>query len=116
MIYGGCDIYNPKAIRATMGSLLRMNIIKSDDLSKSIKEYSKKGYKTYATVPCADAVKITDICFGAKAICVIGNEANGVESVVKDICDELITIPMHGRAESLNASVAASITMWEMLR
>lgn len=116
MIYGGCDIYNPKAIRATMGSLLRMNIIKCDDLSKSIKEYSKKGYRTYATVPCSDAVKITDICFGAKVICVIGNEANGVESGVKDICDKLITIPMRGRAESLNASVAASITMWEMLR
>ncbi|HBA93095.1 MAG TPA: RNA methyltransferase [Ruminococcaceae bacterium] len=116
IVYGGCDIYNPKAIRATMGSLLRMNIIKSDNLADSIKDFSQKGYSTYATVPTADAFKITDIDFNSKALCVIGNEANGVEDEVKNICDKLITIPMLGRAESLNASVAASITMWEMLR
>ena len=62
------------------------------------------------------ATKITDIDFSGKTLCVIGNEANGVEDSVKAVCDSLITIPMLGRAESLNASVAASITMWEMLR
>ncbi|MGN1123541.1 MAG: TrmH family RNA methyltransferase, partial [Eubacterium sp.] len=50
------------------------------------------------------------------AVCVIGNEANGVSSEVKALCDECITIPMLGRAESLNACTAAAITMWEMLR
>ena len=49
-------------------------------------------------------------------MCVIGNEANGVEENIKAVSDDLITIPMLGRAESLNAGVAASITMWEMLR
>lgn len=47
---------------------------------------------------------------------VIGNEANGVEENIKAVSDELITIPMLGRAESLNAGVAGAITMWEMLR
>ena len=73
-------------------------------------------YKIYSTVPSREAKKITDIDFSSPAICVIGNEANGVEEEIKALSDELITIPMLGNAESLNASVAASIVMWEMLR
>ena len=61
-------------------------------------------------------MKITEIDFSLPSVCVIGNEANGVEDEIKAASDLLITIPMLGRAESLNASVAASITMWEMLR
>ena len=116
VLYGGCDIYNPKAIRATMGSLLRMNIIQTENLVECIGNYSKKGYNTFATVPDSNAKKITDVDFSSKTLCVIGNEANGVEPSIKAACDDLITIRMLGRAESLNASVAASITMWEMLR
>lgn len=116
VVYDGCDIYNPKAIRASMGSVLRMNVIKTDDLSGLLGGFSNNGYGVYATVPDSTAVKITDVDFSGKAVCVIGNEANGVEQEIKSACDELVTIPMLGRAESLNASVAASITMWEMLR
>ena len=58
----------------------------------------------------------TDADFSGGGICVIGNEANGISDRVSELADDLITIKMLGRAESLNASVAASITMWEMLR
>ena len=70
----------------------------------------------YSTVPDRKAKRITELDFSTPTACVIGNEANGVEDEVKAVSDLLITIPMLGRAESLNASVAASITMWEMLR
>lgn len=114
--YNCCDIYNPKAIRASMGSVLRMNIDLTDDLEKLLTNMKENGFKVYSTVPASTATKITEISFDGNVACVIGNEANGVEEGIKAISDDLITIPMLGRAESLNASVAASITMWEMLR
>lgn len=113
--YNCCDIYNSKAIRASMGSVLRMSIVDTDSLEETLSSL-KAEYNVYSTVPTATAEKITDIDFSKKTICVIGNEANGVEESIKSISTDLITIPMLGRAESLNASVAASITMWEMLR
>lgn len=113
--YNCCDIYNPKTLRASMGSILRMSIIDVDNLEEKLNEL-KSEYKVYSTVPSSSAKKITEVDFTAKSICVIGNEANGVEESIKAVSNELITIPMLGRAESLNASVAASITMWEMLR
>lgn len=114
--YNSCDIYNPKTIRASMGSVLRMNIADTDDLIKCLTELKSIGYEIYSTVPDRNAKRINEIAFSDKAVCVIGNEANGVEESVKTASDELITIPMLGRAESLNASVAAAITMWEMVR
>lgn len=115
ILYNCCDIYNPKTLRASMGSVLRMRIKTVESLEATLSEM-KGGYRIYSTVPDSLAVKITDIDFTAPSVCVIGNEANGVEESIKALSDGLITIPMHGRAESLNASVAASITMWEMVR
>lgn len=115
ILYNCCDIYNPKTLRASMGSVLRESIIISDNLEKTL-ENMKEKYKIYSTVPIRDAKKITEVDFSSPSICVIGNEANGVEDNIKDLSDRLITIPMLGNAESLNASVAASIVMWEMLR
>lgn len=113
--YNCCDIYNPKTLRASMGSILRMKLVDTDNLENTLCRL-KKEYKIYSTVPNDEAAKITGIDFSQKSICVIGNEANGVEENIKSISDSLITIPMAGRAESLNAGAAASITMWEMLR
>ncbi len=114
--YQGCDIYNPKALRSSMGSMLRVNIAYTDDLQDCLTKLKAQGFAVYSTVPDSSAKKITDIDFENDCVCVIGNEANGVEDDIKQVSDALITIPMLGRAESLNASVAASITMWEMLR
>ena len=114
--YNCCDVFNSKAIRASMGSVLRMNIIDSNDLEKTLVDMKSQGFKVYSTVPSSSAVKITEADFTGNAVSVIGNEANGVEENIKAVSDDLITIPMLGRAESLNAGVAAAITMWEMLR
>ena len=113
--YNCCDIYNPKTLRASMGSVLREDVYLSDNLEETLKSY-KDSHIIYSSVPNSSAEKITNIDFSKPSICVIGNEANGVEDIIKNISDKLITIPMLGNAESLNASVAASIIMWEMLR
>ena len=113
--YNCCDIYNPKTLRASMGSVLREKIYITDNLEKTLSELGGE-YKIYSTVPDRNAKKITEVDFFSPSICVIGNEANGVEDNIKAVSDKLITIPMLGNAESLNASAAASIIMWEMLR
>jgi len=115
IIYGCCDIYNPKTQRAAMGSALRLPVIETKDLVATLRSLSQNGMKLYATTPRSDAQKITDASFVGGSVAVIGNEGNGVSDEVFSLCRK-ITIPMEGRAESLNASMAAAITMWEMMR
>ena len=115
IVSGGCDVYSPKALRASMGALLRLPVTVTDDVTETIYEARKKGMKTYASTPNADAISITDVSFNGGVISVIGNEANGVTESTLKCCEERITIKMTGRAESLNAGAAASIIMWEMV-
>lgn len=116
IVCGGCDMYNPKALRASMGSLLRIPIIAVDDLVGTLERANSDGMLTAATVPDENARDITKTDFSAGVIAVIGNEGNGVTEAVKSTARERITIKMKGEAESLNASVAAVITMWEIMR
>ena len=116
IISGGCDIYNPKSLRASMGSLFRLEVVQSSSLPELFEELKKEGMKIYAGVPSADAVKITDADMSGGVICVVGNEGNGLtdEVIAASTCS--VTIPMKGRAESLNAASAAAIIIWEMMR
>lgn len=115
ILSGCCDRYSPKVQRSAMGSLLRLNIIDCDNLRDFLLELGKKGMKLYATTPDERAVKITDCDMSGGVVAVIGNEGNGVTDEVFSACEK-VTIPMLGRAESLNASMAAAITMWEIMR
>ena len=114
VIYGGCDIYNPKALRASMGAVFRLPVNISQNLINDIESAQSQGLKTYACVPDRDALGVTDADFSVGAVCVIGNEGNGISKDIIDACGEKITIKMNGRAESLNAATAAAIMMWEM--
>ncbi len=116
IVSGGCDPYNPKALRASMGALLRLPVLPADDLEELFSQAKEAGVRTYASVPSDKAVPVTSVRFTDGSICVVGNEANGVSEKTLALCDETITIPMAGRAESLNAGAAASILMWEMVR
>lgn len=109
----GCDPYSPKALRASMGTLLRMPLYICDDIILFSNEI---GLRKIACVVNSDAQKITDISPANGDIFMIGNEANGLSEKTKESADVRITIPMSGRAESLNAAAAASIVMWEMTR
>lgn len=109
----GCDPYSPKSLRASMGTLLRMPVF---TLSNFSNEISNLGLKTYACVVDKAAQNLGDISFSDGSVLIIGNEANGITEETKKASDFKITIPMRGNAESLNAAVAASIAMWEMMK
>ncbi len=111
-----CDIYNPKALRASMGSILRLPVILSENLVEDIEKAKKSGFGVFAAVPDKNAADITKIDFPASSVCIIGNEGNGISEAVKAAAGQLVTIHMLGRAESLNASMAGAIAMWEMMR
>ena len=115
ILCGCCDVYNPKAQRAAMGSLLRLPLVQTDDLAAFLPSLGAKGMCLLATTPDAAAQPLTALSIEGGAVAVIGNEANGVSPDVLQLC-EPVTIPMNGRAESLNASMAAAITMWELVR
>lgn len=115
IICGGCDIYSPKAQRAAMGSLFRMPVFECESLPEFLVECKNNNMSVYASTPDNSARKITDINTESAMVCVIGNEGNGVSESVFEVCEK-VTIPMLGRAESLNASMAAAIIMWEMMR
>lgn len=115
IVSGGCDIHNPKALRAAMGSSLRLNIIRVPSLPDFLGEYGKRGMLTLASTPRADAVSVRSVPEADGVICVVGNEGNGVTQETMSACKLLVTIPMAGRAESLNASAAAAILIWELL-
>ena len=115
LLSGCCDLYNPKVLRASMGGAMRLPVLLCEDLALEITNLRAQGFHAYASVPDRSAENIKHIAFNGSDICVIGNEGNGVSQAVKQACTGLLTIHMLGRAESLNASVAAAIIMWEML-
>ena len=108
------DSYNPKVVRSTMGAIFRVNVIETEDLVKTLKEAKKNRFKILATsLDTNDS--IYDIDYRKKVI-VIGNEANGVSKEVQDLADNKVKIPMLGKTESLNASVATGIMLYEYVR
>ena len=108
------DSYNPKVVRSTMGAILRVKVIETDDLVATLKEIKKNKFKIVVTsLDTNDSVY--DIEYNKKVI-VIGNEANGVSKEVQAIADNRVKIPMLGKTESLNASVATGIMLYEYVR
>ncbi|MDQ5983706.1 MAG: 23S rRNA (guanosine-2'-O-)-methyltransferase RlmB [Eubacteriales bacterium SKADARSKE-1] len=112
-----CDIYNPKVLRGSMGAVFRLLIHITCDLQALIHYFNDNEIKTYAAVPDNNSVIITNVDFNDGPCAVfIGNEGNGLKEKTINLCSKKLTIPMKGRAESLNAAVATSIIMWELIR
>ena len=109
------DPYSPKVIRSTMGAIYRTNIIEVEDLKATLKEMKLKGFQIITTDLKATQ-SIYDINYNNKTVVVIGNEANGVSQEILQIADKKVIIPMLGKTESLNASIAASIMIYEYVR
>lgn len=111
---GTADCYNPKVIRSTMGAIFRVNIIETEDLESTLKEIQKQSFKIVVT-SLQTKKSIYDIKYSKKVI-VIGNEANGVQQKIQKMADEKVKIPMIGKTESLNASVATGVVLYEYVR
>lgn len=116
ILYNCCDIYNPKALRASMGAFFRLPVLKTDELCELLSFCNEKGIVTIAAVPDESAENITSLSFENGCVAVIGNEGNGVSNNVISACQKTVTIEMKGRAESLNAAASAAIIMWEMMK
>ena len=111
---GTADCYNPKVVRSTMGAIFRVRIIECEDLENTLKEIQKHNFEIVVT-SLQTKNSIYDIDYKKKVI-VIGNEANGVEPRIQKIADKKVKIPMLGKTESLNASVATGIILYEYVR
>ena len=105
------DLYNDKVIRSTEGMIFHQNVIQ-EDLSEFVKELKNNNYTIYTT-DVNEGKIVSDIDFKQKIAIIIGNEGQGV-SDIKEYADESLYIPMNKKCESLNASVATSIIMYEV--
>lgn len=109
------DIYNPKTIRATMGSVYRMPFIYVDSLKETIQALQKNKVSVYAAhLQGKNYYDAFDFRKGCAFL--IGNEGNGLRKETADLADSYLKIPMEGCVESLNAAIATSLLMYEAYR
>lgn len=109
------DVYNPKVIRSTMGSIYRVPIVVAEDIVMAVSMMKNKGIKVAA------ACKEGKLCYfnavyGEKCAFLIGNEGSGLSAEVMNVADVLVQIPMKGEVESLNAAAAATVLMFDEAR
>ncbi len=108
----GCaDIFQPKVIRSTMGSVFRVPFILSDDLFGTVDELHDNNFSVYGSYLSGSEI-YTDVDYVKSCAVIIGNESRGMSRELAEKCDRLIRIPMEGKLESLNAAVAASLIMY----
>ena len=109
------DIFNPKTVRATMGSLYRVPFFIAEDLTEAIAKLKENGIRLYAAhlkgKMSYDKPDYTKPCGF-----LIGNEGNGLSDEIADLADNYIKIPMAGKVESLNAAISATLLMYECSR
>jgi TrmH family RNA methyltransferase len=111
---GTVDPYNEKTLRSTMGSIFYVPVLEDKNLQRTA-SMKEEGYKIVASSLEAEE-NFFDTAYGSKVIIAVGNEGKGISDEVYALADIKVKIPMPGGAESLNASVAASIMIYEVLR
>jgi len=114
MSKGTVDIYNPKVIRSTMGSIYRVPFFYTENLKEILCEIKKECTIYAAHLNGQSAYDKAD--YTKPLALLIGNEANGLSEEISSWADCFIRIPMQGKVESLNAAVAASVLMYEVYR
>lgn len=111
-----CDIYNPKVLRGSMGAIFSLKFFITEDIVDSINYLQNKGITVVAGVPDHDVISIKEVDKRLNLSIAIGNEGNGLKKETIDACKIKATIPMNKGSESLNASIAASIMIWELMQ
>ncbi len=109
-----CDLYNPKTIRATMGSIFHLDIYDEYSFEQAVQIMQENNIVVYGSVLDSTAKSLDSVEFAEKSAVVIGNEGRGMSKEDIGLCNEKITIKMKGCLDSLNASMAAGIILWEM--
>lgn len=109
------DIFNPKTIRATMGSIYRVPFVYVKDMKDTLQKLHEKGIHTYAA-HLKGATYYNEFSFEAPTAFLIGNEGNGLQKETADLAEHYLKIPMEGQVESLNAAIATSLLIYEAHR
>lgn len=109
------DVYNPKAIRSTMGSIYRVPFLYTENLQDAIRQMKLLGIKVYAAHLNGNN-NYAEEDYSGKCAFLIGNEGNGLRNDTTALSDCLIKIPMEGSVESLNAAVSSAVLMYEVNR
>ena len=109
------DIYNPKVIRSTMGSVFRVPFCYTDDLEQTVLDLKARGIRVFAA-HLAGKNNYEQEDYTGNTAFLIGNEGNGLTEKLSSMADTWVKIPMAGKVESLNAAIAASILMFETAR
>lgn len=109
-----CDIYNPKVLRGSMGSIFRLDIFWVNDIITFISDLKKHDFEICASTVDKNDSPISKIKYNKKTAVIIGNEGNGINLETIKLCDKKITIPTNQEIDSLNAAVAAGIIIWEI--
>ena len=110
------DIYHPRTVRGSMGTLFNQRIDRVSDLAATIQELRASGRRVFAAALDERALSLGEFEILAGDAIVIGNEGHGLSEAVIAACSNSVIIPMSERAESFNAAVAASILMWEFAK
>ena len=110
------DIYNPKTVRAAMGTLFSQKVSYVDDLASTVREMNAGGYTTLAAVLDDKAKALNDVKIERKTAFIIGNEGHGIAPDVIESASGTVYIPMETGVESLNAAIAASVFMWQVYK
>lgn len=114
LLLKGCvDIYNGKSVRSTMGSLFHIPVIQNLDAQELLNRMKDSGVATIGADPHSSG-SVIDLKSMDKCAIVIGNESKGMGGGIKEQLDYRVSIPMPGKAESLNAGIAAAIMMYEI--
>ena len=115
MTKGTVDIYNPKTIRSTMGSVYRMPFFYTEDLLSVMKQLQDRKVTLYAAHLKGNQF-YHQLDFKGGTAFLIGNEGNGLKEETAKAADVYMKIPMEGKVESLNAAIATSLLMYETYR
>ena len=108
-------LVGPTVMKTSVGTLDHMKISVVTNLVSAIEELKKHGYWIVGTA-LEDSIDYRQIDYTGKIALVIGNEGHGISRIVKNSCDYIANIPMYGTTNSLNASVAAGIMIYEVIR
>ena len=105
---------NETVMKTSVGTLYDVKICQVTNLNNTIKYLKKNGFWIYAAD--MDGESYSNISFAPKSCLIIGNEGNGIARLVRESSDYIVSIPMYGKVNSLNASVAAGILIYEMVK
>ena len=112
----GCvDIFSPKVVRSTMGSIFRVPFVKDCDLKETVRFLKEKSVTVYAA-GIRDALLYDEAEYREGAAILIGNEGNGLTDETCENADYKVIIPMSHEVDSLNAAAASAVAFWELMK